>query len=98
MQLKEPFAFAALVATLLAACGGDRRANGGTPADPARPAAAPASTPAPAAGSGRAALGEQEEGNGRVIEIRMITDEQGNRFDPNVVAAKEHDVLRFVLV
>jgi plastocyanin len=35
--------------------------------------------------------------NGRVIPIRLVTDEQGNRFDPEVVEARRGDVLRFTL-
>lgn len=79
---------------VLAACGGDRPASaGGAGTDTAK-------TPAPAAaqGSGPVALGEREEGNGRVIEVKLITDEVGNRFEPNVVHAREHDVLHFVMV
>jgi plastocyanin len=87
-----------VIATLavLAACGGDKPgASGGAKTDTAKTAAAaPASSP----GSGPVALGEQEEGNGRVIEVKLITDEQGNRFEPNVVNAREHDVLHFVMV
>lgn len=35
---------------------------------------------------------------GRVIEVRMVTDESGNRFDPETVTARTGDVLRFTLV
>jgi plastocyanin len=97
MQPRNLFAFAALGVTLLAACGGDKGTNGGG-TDTAQAAAAPAAAPAPATGSGPTPLGESEEANGKVIEIKLITDEQGNRFEPNVINAKEHDVLRFTLV
>ncbi|HSU16390.1 plastocyanin/azurin family copper-binding protein [Longimicrobium sp.] len=95
MQHGNLLAVAALgVLLLAAACGGGRDSvDGDAPADTAQAAA-----PAPAASSGPVALGTPGEGNGRVIEIKMITDEQGNRFEPNAVSAKEHDVLRFTLV
>lgn len=35
---------------------------------------------------------------GSVIEIKAITDDQGNRFEPREVEAKPGDVLRVVLV
>ena len=93
MQQRKLIVIATLAA--LAACGGDKPGSSeATKTDTAKAAAAPA----PASSSGPVALGEPEEGNGRVIEVKLITDEQGNRFQPNVVNAKEHDVLRFVMV
>lgn len=52
-------------------------------------------TPAdePAAGGSAAAAAE-----GDVIEIKLITDEQGNRFEPAAVEAEQGDILRLVLV
>jgi plastocyanin len=100
MQPRNLLALATLatLATLLAACGG-KGDQASAPAGDAQPAAAPEAAPPPAAtGSGPVALGEQEEGNGKVIEIKLITDDKGNRFEPNVINAKEHDVLRFTLV
>ncbi len=35
---------------------------------------------------------------GTVVEIKAITDDQGNRFEPNEVEVKPGDVLRVVLV
>ena len=58
-------------------------------------AADPASRPgedAPATAAGGPAP------TGTVIEIKAITDEQGNRFEPTEVEAKPGDVLRVVLV
>lgn len=34
----------------------------------------------------------------RVIEVRMVTDEKGNYFDPAEITARQGDVLRFRLV
>jgi plastocyanin len=36
--------------------------------------------------------------SGRVVEIRMASDEKGNYFDPARVEVKRGDVLRFTLV
>ena len=35
---------------------------------------------------------------GSVVEIRMVSDESGNRFEPASVAVRRGDVLRFTLV
>ena len=92
MQQRNLIAITTLA--VLTACGGDKPASGGgAKADTAKATAA-----APAPNGGPVALGEREEANGRVIEVKLITDEQGNRFEPNVVSAKEHDILRFVMV
>lgn len=37
-------------------------------------------------------------GTGTVIEVRAITDEKGNRFEPAKIEAHTGDVLRFTLV
>lgn len=34
---------------------------------------------------------------GRVIEVKMVTDEKGNSFEPRQVTARRGDVLRFTL-
>ena len=68
---------------VLAACG---------PKQDAAPAGeSGAATGAPAAGAPAA--------TGNVIEVKMMTDDQGNnRFDPKDITAKSGDVLRFTLV
>jgi plastocyanin len=35
---------------------------------------------------------------GTVIEVKMITDDKGNYFEPATITAKQGDVLRFTLV
>lgn len=72
-------------ALALGACGGQEAAPPPATDDEAPPAGAEA----PAAGT---------TGTGTVIEIKAITDDQGNRFEPNEVEAKPGDVLRIVLV
>jgi plastocyanin len=72
----------AVLALTFTAAGCGERPGG----EPAATQTAP--TPAPA---GPAATGA-------VIEIRMVTDDKGNYFDPKEVEAKPGDVLRLVLV
>lgn len=45
-----------------------------------------------------AGCGGEGARTGDVIVVRMITDEAGNRFDPETVTARAGDVLRFTLV
>jgi plastocyanin len=53
----------------------------------------------PAAAEGEAPAAEgAPAATGRVIEIKAITDEQGNRFEPADIEAKPGDVLRVTLV
>jgi plastocyanin len=57
-----------------------------------------AATPAPPAGGEAPAVTPAAPATGDVIEIKAITDDAGNRFEPNKVEAKPGDVLRVVLV
>lgn len=75
----------ATMAWLIVACGGADAPSGEGDATPADAAQAGADAPAPAA-------------TGEVIEIRMITDGDGNYFEPAEVEARRGDTLRFVLV
>jgi plastocyanin len=75
---------AALVLTGLAACGGEKpEGRDNDDHDQAPAANAAPGVPAP---------------TGTVIEIKAITDDQGNRFEPADIEAKPGDVLRIVLV
>ena len=38
------------------------------------------------------------EAEGDVIEVKLITDEQGNRFEPAQLEAEQGDIIRLVLV
>ena len=75
---------AALILAGLAACGGDKPEARDDDHD-RRPAASDAAPGAPAP-------------TGKVIEIKAITDDQGNRFEPADIEADPGDVLRIVLV
>ena len=48
--------------------------------------------------SSPASAAAQPAATGTVIEIKAITDDQGNRFEPREIEAKPGDVLRLVLV
>ena len=72
-------------ALALGACDGKDATPPGATDDEAPSAAAEA----PAAGT---------TATGTVIEVKAITDEQGNRFEPREIEAKPGDVLRIALV
>jgi plastocyanin len=78
-------------ALLLTACSAKEQ----PPSDSAQqPAAAAAAT------SSSAAFGENltPDAGGKVIEVHMMTDEQGNnKFEPNEIEAHQGDVIRFTL-
>jgi plastocyanin len=75
-------------ALALAACGGGDKGA-------ATDTAATSGAAAPGAASGAAATPAP---GGKVIEIKMITDGAGNRFEPKEIEAKKGDVLRFTIV
>lgn len=96
MQARTRLSTAALAAALaLSACGGDTSTPAAAKSDSAH---APATAPAVAPPVVRVSLGANTEPSGRVIEIHMVTDELGNRFEPDTVRARQHDVLKFVLM
>ena len=76
---------AVVVSLTLAACGG------GTDS--------PGRADAPGAGDGEpAAATSGVAATGDVIEVKMITDDLGNRFEPAEIEAEQGDVIRLVLV
>lgn len=74
----------AAFAAALAACTGGKKEVPAESTAAASPTAAPAAA-APAPG-------------GKVITIKMISDEKGNRFEPNRLEAHPGDILRFTVV
>jgi plastocyanin len=99
-------------AAILGACGGEKTPAADTSAaapaattpaatpapttDSAAAAAAPAAgaaTTAPAAGAAAAA-----PATGRTVEVKMIGDATGYRFDPANVTVKQGDAVKFVMV
>ena len=57
-----------------------------------------AERPAAEAGDQETETAPVEADDADVIEIRMITDENGNYFEPDAIEAEPGDTLRFVLV
>ena len=93
MRYVNPTPIIVAAAFLLAAClGNDKEQSASDSA--AQPAAAAAAT------SSSAGFGENltPDAGGKVIEVHMMTDEQGNnKFEPNEIEAHQGDVIRFTL-
>jgi|SoiMethySBSTD1v2_1073268.scaffolds.fasta_scaffold1504906_1 plastocyanin len=80
----------AAVALLLTACTTKEQPPSDSAQQPAAAATAPSS----------AGFGENltPDAGGKVIEVHMMTDEQGNnKFEPNQIEAHQGDVIRFTL-
>ena len=80
----------AAAALLLAACSGKEK-----PASEGAQQAAP-----PPAASASTAFGENltPDAGGKVIEVHLLTDDQGNnKFEPNQIEAHQGDVIRYTL-
>jgi plastocyanin len=87
MSIRKMFALAALGAGLMAAaCGGDSSSS--RPESTATPTSSPRAAVAPAA---------TVEPTGKVIEVKMITDGEGNYFEPADFEVRRGDLIRFVL-
>lgn len=71
-------------ALALAGAGGCGRAESAPAPEGGGPPASPAASSAPP--------------TGRVIEVRMVTEDRGSHFEPAAIEARAGDVLRFVLV
>lgn len=76
-------------ALVLAACGGEKKAEPATPA---------AETPAAAPASATAAAGSTAPITGKTVEVKMIGDDKGYRFEPNAVSISTGDGIKFVVV
>lgn len=91
MYLRKIFALAALGAGLLAAgCGGDTEGGRAVGVNGGGASAAEAVSSEPSGGA--------VTPTGRVIEVKMITDGEGNYFEPADFEVRQGDLVRFVLV
>ena len=87
------FSGMALMGTIvLAACGGEKAAETKPAADAASPAPAAA---APAAAAGAVAAAPI---TGKTIEVKMVGDDKGYRFEPADIKLKAGDGIKFVVV
>lgn len=77
-------------AMVLAACSGEKKAEE-APATAEAPAAAPAA-PAAAPAGGPAAI------TGKTVEVKMIGDDKGYRFEPAEITIAKGDGVKFVMV
>jgi len=75
---------------VLGACGGGETKT----ADQAAPAAAPPAAAAPATAA--AATGTAMPITGKTIEVKMISDAKGSRFEPANITAKVGDGIKFI--
>ena len=78
----------AVAALLLAACGGKEQSSSDS-----------AQQPAPTASTSNG-FGESltPDAGGKVIEVHLLTDDQGNnKFEPNEIEAHQGDVIRYTL-
>ena len=82
--MKRYLVIGAVATLLLAGCAGDSR-------EAETPAGTPATPSASAGGSVTPLPG------GRIVEVKMITDEKGNYFEPANIEVKKGDVIRFTL-
>ncbi len=82
-------------ALVLAACGGEKKAEttpAAAPAMAAPAAATPAAAPTPAVAGAAAPI------TGKTVEIKMIGDEKGYRFEPANITIASGDGIKFVVV
>lgn len=86
--------------TALAACGGGEKKTADTTATtsmaPANSTATTASTTAPAAGA--AATGTAMPATGTTVDVKMLGDDKGYRFDPVSVTVKVGDAVKWTNV
>ena len=86
------FAIALMGTIVLAACGGEKAAENKPATDASAALPAPAA-PAPAAGAMAAA-----PITGKTIEVKMVGDDKGYRFEPADIKLKAGDAIKFVVV
>lgn len=90
-MFQKPFMAAGVIMfALLMACGGDK----GESTNEENETGAAAETGASATSGAQPSTAP----TGKTIEIRMITDDKGNYYQPSTIEAKPGDVLHFVLV
>lgn len=88
MQRNRLFVVVGIAAAgVIAACGGGEK--GATSDSAASASAAPAASPSASAPAATP--------TGKVIVVKLITDDAGNRFEPNKLEAHRGDVIRYTL-
>lgn len=93
MYRQRLFALTALAAAgVIAACAGEKKSS---TSDTTSTAAA--TTAAPAAAPSTESSAPAATPTGKVIVVKLITDETSNRFEPNKIEAHRGDVIRYTL-
>ena len=86
-------------ALVLGACSGEKKAEeAAMVSDTAAMAPAAAATPAPAMAGGAMAGGAMAPITGKTVEVKMIGDDKGYRFEPANITVKAGDGIKFVMV
>ena len=88
-------------AAVLAACGGDKNAksdSAGSTAAAAAPAAAPAAGATTAAAPATTPAAAPAPVTGKTVEVKMIGDDKGYRFEPANITIKAGDGIKFINV
>lgn len=88
-SLRSTLALGVLASLLAGACGEGDAPAGDTTATPP--------TTENATGGAQTGTDLQPSPGGKVVEVRMITDDQGSYFEPKEVEVKNGDVVRYVL-
>lgn len=91
--VNQRLAVLAVLAAIVAGCGGGEKAKPESTAA-APPAAAPGAAPTPAP----AAPGAAQAITGKTWDVKMYADEKGSRFDPVNITIKRGDGIRWTLV
>ncbi|HXT18116.1 MAG TPA: plastocyanin/azurin family copper-binding protein [Gemmatimonadaceae bacterium] len=82
-------------AAVLGACGGGDKSKDTTAA--ATPAPAASATPAPGAAAPAGTVAKVPA-TGATVDVKMIGDDKGYRFEPNDIKIKSGDAVRFTMV
>ena len=87
-------------AAILAACGGgDNKTNTTDSAAAAgNTASATTTTPAATPAAGAATAGTAAPITGKTVDVKMIGDEKGYRFEPSDITLKQGDGIKFIMV
>ncbi len=83
-------------ALVLAACGGEKKAETTPAAEPAAASPAMAAPAAPAAAA--PAAGAAAPITGKTVEVKMIGDDKGYRFEPANITIASGDGIKFLVV
>ncbi|MDB4916085.1 MAG: blue (type 1) copper domain protein [Gemmatimonadetes bacterium] len=84
-------------AALMSACGGEKKATDSAAAAPAA-STTPAATTTPAAAAPAAGAAAAAPITGKTVEVKMIGDATGYKFEPATITIKKGDGVKFIMV